>query len=96
MTGKWLSASEAMELGLVNMVVTANELEAAVMEMANTIAAKSPKASATTKRLVNQGMQTYLYTALELEIGAVLQHMTTKDVKEGLAAFEEERKPVFD
>lgn len=95
LTGDWLSPAEAKEIGLINKVVPADKLEEAAMELAKKLADKSPLASKTIKYLVNRGMQTDLSTALELEIGAVLQHFHSEDLAEGIKAFEEKRKPVF-
>jgi len=95
LTGAWLSPQEAERLGLVNTVVPADKLQEEAEEMAKQLAEKSPVASKTIKWLMNKGIQLDLDSALELEIGAVLTHFHTEDVKEGLAAFMEKRKPEF-
>ena len=94
-TGDWISAQKAKEWGLVNEVVPADKLEEAASELVNKIASKSAAASRAVKLLVNQGMQTNLTDALRLEQWAVQYHFTGEDVKEGLAAFKEKRKPAF-
>ncbi|MBI1987068.1 MAG: enoyl-CoA hydratase/isomerase family protein [Nitrospinae bacterium] len=94
-TGDWLTPQQAMDWGLVNRVVPANKLEEAATELVNKIAGKSSAASRAVKQLVNQGMQMDIQDALQLEQWAVHYHFTGEDVKEGLAAFKEKRKPVF-
>jgi enoyl-CoA hydratase/carnithine racemase len=94
MMGGWLSAAEAREWGLVNRVVPADTVAAAVEEMAVALAAKSRSATATVKRLVN-GAGDDLATGLDREITLVAAHMRSRDAAEGLAAFAARRTPVF-
>ena len=93
--GGWLSAGEAREWGLVNRVVPAGTLGAAVEETAASLAAKSVSASRTVKALVNRAFDTDLAGGLEMELHLVAAHMRGADAAEGLAAFAEKRKPVF-
>lgn len=96
LTGKWLSAAEAKEIGLVNRVAPAGKLDEVVKEITDDLVnSKSPMASRTIKALVNKGLQADLYTGLELEIQGVLRHFNTEDVAEGIAAFKERRPPAF-
>ena len=94
MLGGWLPAAEAREWGLVNRVVPAGTLAAAVEEMAVTRAAKSRAATATVKTLVDEAGAD-LATGLEREIRLVASHMRSKDAAEGLAAFAGKRTPLF-
>jgi enoyl-CoA hydratase/carnithine racemase len=94
-TGKWLSAQEACLLGLVNQVVPAAALPQAAQELATTLAAKSPMALRTMKHLVNAGLQTDVEHGLELELHTVVIHNVLDDTREGIAAFQEKRQPVF-
>jgi len=94
-TGDWITPQKAMEWGLVNMVVPDDKLEEAAAELVNKIASKSSDTSRLAKLLVNQGMQMNLHEALKLEQWVVSLHFTGEDVKEGLAAFKEKRKPKF-
>lgn len=96
LTGDWISPTEAERIGLINQVVPADQLEKAVKELTDKLIDKSPLASKTIKFLVNRGMQTDLATGLDLEVQAAVSHFSlAEDVKEGLRAFEEKRKPVF-
>jgi enoyl-CoA hydratase len=94
-TGDMISAQEAERLCLVNKVVPADALLSAAEEMAAKIAKKSPVATESLKKLVYDGIQINLDTALELERGAVVRHHGTQDIREGINSFLEKRKPVF-
>lgn len=95
LTGEWMSGTEAYQWGLINKVVPEDQLEAAVMEMAQKLAKQSPMASKTIKWLVNKGIQCDLTTALRLEIASTAQHVFTDDFREGIQSFLERRKPEF-
>jgi enoyl-CoA hydratase len=85
-----ISAQEAKEIGLVNRVVTAEELEATVMEMARSIAANSRLANRAHKRLINQGMLLDLGEALKMAEREAPG--PTADSEERLRAFKERKK----
>ncbi len=93
--GGWLDAAQALAWGLVNRVVPAGQVAAAVEELARTLAEKSVGASRTVKRLVAEGLDVSLADGLELERRLAGAHMRSADAAEGLAAFAEKRRPVF-
>jgi len=84
-----------MSWGLVNRVAPSGTLEAAVQEMAESLAAKSSAAARTVKLLVNRACNDELERGLEMERHVVAEHMRSADAVEGLRAFAEKRKPVF-
>ena len=90
-----LPAAEALRIGLVNRVVPAAELPAAVGAMAATLAAAAPRALALTKRALRQALEAGFEATLDYE--ASLQGIAgrTDDHAEGLAAFVEKRPPRF-
>jgi len=94
-TGDWLTAKEAQTYGFVSYVAEDDKLEEVTMKMAQKLAERSPMASKCVKRLVNQGIQIDLRSALELEKASVQQHYLTEDFAEGVNAFVEKRKPNF-
>lgn len=94
-TGQWLSAEEALKVGLINRIVPAEMLMKSAVELATLIAEKSPLTNAILKNLVNTGMQTNLRAALKLEVATVIDHYASEDLNEGIKAFTQKRKPVF-
>ncbi len=92
--GEPVEASEALRIGLVAKVVSANELPNAAQEMAERLA-QGPRSIGLIKRAVNHSMLSDLESQLEYE--AYLQEIAGKsaDYDEGVCAFLEKRAPVF-
>ena len=95
LTGSPFTASEAHEWGLVNKIVPANELMAAVLEVAHTISANAPIAVRQAKKAVAIAPQTDFNTGFRFELEAHGRTAGTRDRQEAIAAFGEKRKPVF-
>ena len=95
-TGEIIGAERAADLGIVNEVVPVAELDAAVDEMAATIAAGPPIALANTKRYLNNASSISLFQALEAEALGQGVNFATRDTKEALRAFVEKRDPAFE
>ena len=93
--GGWLDAHQAEAWGLVNRVVAAGTVAAAVEAMAADLAAKSPSASRTVKALVHRALDTDLSSGLEMELHLAGTHMRSRDAAEGLRAFIDKRAPKF-
>ncbi|MGG0657345.1 enoyl-CoA hydratase/isomerase family protein [Rummeliibacillus pycnus] len=94
-TGDFISAQEMQQYGLVQKVVPAEELEAAVQEIADKISTKSPLVLREMKKLANDGQEQPLDIALKQEILALKNHLHSYDCQEGLSAFSEKRVPDF-
>jgi 2-(1,2-epoxy-1,2-dihydrophenyl)acetyl-CoA isomerase len=90
-----LSAAGAKELGLVNKVVPAAELDAVVDEEARFYANAPTKAIAMMKKMLTKGMTENLDAVLEYEAYCQEVAGNTADNAEGITAFLEKRKPVF-
>jgi 2-(1,2-epoxy-1,2-dihydrophenyl)acetyl-CoA isomerase len=90
-----ISAKEAAELGLVNRVVPAAQLDAFVTDWADRLAAGAPMALAMTKRLLTNSFAVSMDEALEAEGMAQSVNFYTDDTKEAIAAFLEKREPKF-
>jgi enoyl-CoA hydratase len=94
-TGDLLPADKALAIGLVNEVVPHDELLPKVQSLAERIAQKGPAAVAQAKRVLLRGAAPDLPPASELEAQAFAMLFGTADQKEGMKAFLEKRKPVF-
>ncbi len=95
LTGKRITAAEALAAGLVNRVVPAESLEAETMALAGELAELSPATIAL-------GLRAF-YRSQDMELGDALRHLegelgrvlALEDAREGLAAFFQKRKPVW-
>ncbi len=90
-----ISARQAAEIGLVNRVVPAAELDAFVSGWADRLAAGPPIALGLTKRLLTNAFSVTLDEALEHEGMAQSVNITTEDTGEAIRAFLEKREPRF-
>jgi enoyl-CoA hydratase len=97
LTGRTVSAERALELGLLNEVVPADELDDRAAVWAREIAANAPLAVQATKEAVLRGLSAPNGLAGAYEIEARIGHrlLNTEDVTEGLNAFVERRLPVW-
>jgi len=95
LTGRNITAEEAHEIGLVNMVVENENLMEKVFNIAASIAKKSSVQTNFIKSLVNKGLDIDLNKANALEISYFSSSFSTHDQKEGMKAFIEKRKPIF-
>jgi enoyl-CoA hydratase len=95
LTGDMIDAQHAYNLGLVNMVVPAADLEAKTMELANRIAEKSPVALRMAKEAVKTAARANLDEGLRREVDLFALCFSSADKDEGVRAFLEKRKPEF-
>jgi 2-(1,2-epoxy-1,2-dihydrophenyl)acetyl-CoA isomerase len=93
--GSKVTAAEAHKLGIINKLVTAEELDAAVKEYADRYANAAPKAMAIIKKMLNKALSSNLREMLQYEAYSQEIAGSTEDYKEGVAAFIEKRKAVF-
>lgn len=93
--GESVSAEEAYRVGLVNKVVTLEELSLVVADMAQGIASRAPVAVKYAKEAVEKGLALTLEQGLHLEADLYLLLHATKDRTEGITAFHEKRQPKF-
>jgi enoyl-CoA hydratase/carnithine racemase len=95
LTGDTISASEALALGLVNKVVPKEQLEAATMELAGKLAAKSPLALQAGKRGIYMTQDMPYEKGLDVLSGIFASICSTEDAEAGVQAFLEKKQPVW-
>ncbi|MEV8546909.1 enoyl-CoA hydratase-related protein [Streptomyces sp. NPDC051572] len=93
--GDRLPAEEALRLGLVNRVVSAEQLRSTVDELAQRLAAAPTSAITLTKKLLNRSLDADRDESFLLEAMAVEMQSQAHDSSEGIAAFVERRAPRF-
>ncbi|MBP9927571.1 MAG: enoyl-CoA hydratase/isomerase family protein [Cyclobacteriaceae bacterium] len=93
--GSRIKASEALQLGLVNRVTTADQLDAVVKECTDYFAQAPTKSIGLIKKMLNKSSTTGLDDMLEYEMYCQEIAGTSNDYKEGVTAFLEKRKPLF-
>lgn len=94
-TGDFIRADEAHRIGLVDEVVPAGDVAARAKELAETIAAKSPVALRLIKQAVRTSLRTPLDEGLSQEVSLFALAFASEDMKEGVDAFLNKRKPTF-
>lgn len=93
--GEILSAKEAAELGLVNKLVPAGELEATVRDWAERLAKLPPINLTIMKKALNASLETSMSASLEFEAVAQNVSFSSQDTVEAVAAFTQKREPDF-
>ncbi|QDW65982.1 enoyl-CoA hydratase-related protein [Luteimonas granuli] len=93
--GAPVDAARALELGLVNRVVSAAELEAETMALAAKLAGNAPLAMRGILDAIHVGGECGLDDGLEYESAQFGLAFATEDAREGMTAFIERRKPAF-
>ena len=95
-TGRQVQADEALSIGLVNQVVSPEELDEAVADMANALANAAPIAIQLTRRELYRGLEGTFDGQLEMELYHQRFIQGSEDSKEGPRAFMEKRAPNFE
>lgn len=94
-TGRQVKAEEAKQIGLVNKVVSSEELLSTAKEMMESILKVSPIGIKYAKIAINKGSDMDLRNGLELEKDLVGLCFATEDKQIGMTAFLNKQKPVF-
>src|SRR6516164_939953 len=95
LSGEIINAEMALQIGLVNHVVPADQLGAKTMEIANRIAEKSPIALRLAKEAVRLASRSNLDEGLRREVDLFALCFSSEDKDEGVKAFLEKRKAEF-
>ena len=95
LTGRPFSAQEAYQWGMVNRLCTPGSVVEEALETARCIADNAPIPVRQAKHAIHFGMQVDLASGMMLEIEAYNRMVPTADRREGIASFNEKRKPRF-
>ena len=95
LSGRFLSAEEALRAGLVARVVAREAWLDEAKRVARAIAAKPPVATRLAKEAVDRAFESTLTLGVEYERRLLALAFASEDAKEGLNAFLEKRKPEF-
>ena len=92
-TGEFIDAARALQLGLVNRVTAPEALTEATMELAATVAAKLPAVIRLGKQAFHDQLRLGLSEAYATSGAAMCRNILLPDTAEGMAAFLEKRPP---
>ena len=95
LTGRPFTAQDAYKWGMVNRVCSPGKVVEDALETARRIADNAPISVRQAKHAVHFGMQMDLASGMMLEIEAYNRMVPTEDRREGIASFNEKRKPRF-
>ncbi len=95
LTAEPVTAHQALAMGLVNRVVPHDRLLDEARAMAHAILDKSPLAVAATLASVTRGLNVSIDEGLAVEASQFAGMVLTADIREGMDAFLEKRRPVF-
>ena len=95
LTGRRITAEEALHAGLVTEIVPADDVPKRTHEIATEIAAHGQAAGRFTKEAVIEGADMSLHQSLHLETDLAILLHTDPERSEGIDAFNERRKPRF-
>ncbi|HUH58683.1 MAG TPA: enoyl-CoA hydratase [Candidimonas sp.] len=94
-TGQFISASDAVDSGLINQAVPLDQLDSAVDALAQAICSKSPVAVRTGKGMFHRQRGMTLDDAYDYAGKVMAKNMMADDVSEGIDAFMQKRHPVW-
>jgi enoyl-CoA hydratase len=96
LTGELVSAREAREIGLVDVVCADDEFDERVADLARTMAANAPLALELAKEAISASNRLGLDEGLDYEANLFVQLFASRDKDEGIDAFFEDREPEWE
>ncbi len=91
--GELIEAERAHQIGLVNRIVPRDELMDAAQKFADSVLQGAPNALANTKKLIEELWPTSVKDDVDLALKHHMQARESEEAREGIAAFNEKRKP---
>src|SRR6184192_4488221 len=91
--GELIDAKRALAMGLVNRVVSSDEVMPEALKFADSVLQGAPNAVAQTKRLIEELWSTSVRDNLERALKHHMQARASAEAREGIGAFNEKRKP---
>jgi methylglutaconyl-CoA hydratase len=91
--GELIGAERAREIGLVNRVVALDQLMTEAQKFADSVLQGAPNAIAQTKRLIEELWSTSVKEDVDLALKHHIQARESAEAREGIAAFNEKRRP---
>jgi len=95
LTGRFVDAQEALEIGLINRVAPAGENDALAVELLRQLQRHSPLSILAHKRMLQQAADMDIESVYNLEKQTIGVLLTTEDAVEASKAFTEKREPAF-
>ena len=95
LTGDFIGAEEAVQQGLINRSVAAEQLDVAVLELCNKIVAKPPTSVRMGKALFYQQLEVGISAAYQLAGQTMACNMMDEAALEGVQAFIDKRPPAW-
>jgi enoyl-CoA hydratase/carnithine racemase len=96
LTGQPVSPSRAYELGMVDRLVPAGDLDSDVDDVATRLAAGAPLSLRAIKRAVHDGVDLPLADGLRCELDGLAPLFASADAQEGMTAFTQKRTPRYE
>ena len=96
LTGDFIDASRAEHIGLINQVVTDDQLDAATQALAKNLAAKSAYGLSLGKQVFYRQLEMGVSDAYAFSGAEMARNVMDRDAAEGFDAFIEKRQPVWD
>jgi enoyl-CoA hydratase len=96
MTGELVGAPEAERIGLINHAIPADDLDERVAAFADRLVRGPRKAVRWTKASINIGLKQLAHSVMDACLAYELVSNVSTDHREGIKAFRERRKPVFE
>jgi len=93
--GRRFNASAAQVYGLLHQVVPPDELDAAVVALADKFTRLPPRTVGIAKRIINLGHNLSMRDSQNLELDALAELLNSRDVREAIKSYSEKRPPRF-